>query len=1249
MNIYLIQQKVILALLFMLPLSSNVFSQKKPNQVEINGEKMYVYPYGQKYRKSYSYSRLMNYLSTDELKKVYAFENPKYVQEDLDNFIAGVERFKDRMKKQNPKAPKNMLELLKIANQNSERFNLSTFSMDQDITPSLDPLPDGKYVQYYESYFWINPQGVMEQSNQRIAGIFELKNNQLSGMAYWLNPIQDTVKMGRYENAMKQGKWMLKAYEPSFYNNENLTEFMQSPITYFITYVDFVHGISNGKYERYKGKSIVEKGNYSNGKPSGEWFIYNTKRNYLSDRVVDTSHLVKHYTIASDRILSHKRFVRTASFPDYLPKEKYNLPRYNLPDFDFTNLISWGFAEDEDLELPEEKATYYDGADEEMYAYDEMMGDPEMYFENEFYNNTFYLSGKEFTKSKIIDSIGYYVDYTGMYEEFHPNGELKIRYEFKNGDFIAENNVYWDNGKIANSIEWNEALNVYEEKLFDYDEVLFTLNHYDKNGDFLKQVIDPLYDENHIQIEGVMAEIIRGYQTVNYYKYSKVDTLNYELKSPVTLLKSWYPNKTLMEDVKYDPITRIVQSERKSFNGKTLEKQEFEYSEDFSNYRSKSMKYFKNLSVESLENGSFNSSIMNFESEFGAFNFFKDTFPQARIMYDYVWDYTTDQVVNVNDKVFTGSFEYVKNAKKNKFSISPKAIRISLVNTQGQSFKMKKDMESYQPSQKSKFDDIYSWVDHEGNIEQAIFDFFPLLNNFNRYGYYDNKAKVLKEIYAVKGKFLNGKPEGEWKAFNAKGNVLIECFYKNGELQGEYKDFDIELPLSLKQEDMYEYFNPVQNFISYPSKPTYYLKTSRNYANDFLDGEYKSFDWQGNVSYQANYVKGLENGTVIERNELVYSKSEYENGMLDGITRTYLTFPGRDSIVLFDLNFQDGLLQGESKSYHTNGKLSKRGFFLNGRAIDDYEGYDTLGFKYHYVKFLYSFPVEEKIWEFNQLSVRYLFDWKDSIFFTPTDITYSSSVENILYEMELMGEEGAPYMGRPSLVNKYGITYHMTKYYPNDTIARDGKIKNSRKHGFWYFNDYDGNRKYEVNYFDTILKINDSIKFKSKGIITYLDENGLPLSKSYIIERIEKYDCSHTDHYETRQYYTIWQKHDSLNRMNGFVKNYYDSGTLQSEGTMKDGLPTGVWKYYDPQGKLNQVGEYFMGKRTGRWLSGDLSKSKYMGDICLNPNIPDLESKLEYQEKLLDIYIRYFKLGKVIRSEYYDLNLNDYEEGKTEE
>jgi hypothetical protein len=252
------------------------------------------------------------------------------------------------------------------------------------------------------------------------------------------------------------------------------------------------------------------------------------------------------------------------------------------------------------------------------------------------------------------------------------------------------------------------------------------------------------------------------------------------------------------------------------------------------------------------------------------------------------------------------------------------------------------------------------------------------------------------------------------------------------------------------------------------------------------------------------------------------------------------------------------------------------------------------------VKFKYNQPIEEKIWEENELSVRYEFDWRDSILFNFSDITNSTSINSMLYRFGFKDKTiYEPYKGRPSLVNKTGIDYYITKYYPNDTIARQGEVSKGKKTGCWKYYNYKGEKLFEVEYFDSVIKINDSISFLSKGILYYLDKQDNPLSKSFIIEKFEKYDCSNSDHSEERMLYCFWEKDTNQHRINGYVKNYYENGNLQNEGYVKDGLPTGVWKMYDSNGNLSHVGEYVLGKRNGRWLNGDLGKVKDMSTICL--------------------------------------------------
>ncbi|MFK7784364.1 MAG: hypothetical protein AB8B56_04560 [Crocinitomicaceae bacterium] len=53
-----------------------------------------------------------------------------------------------------------------------------------------------------------------------------------------------------------------------------------------------------------------------------------------------------------------------------------------------------------------------------------------------------------------------------------------------------------------------------------------------------------------------------------------------------------------------------------------------------------------------------------------------------------------------------------------------------------------------------------------------------------------------------------------------------------------------------------------------------------------------------------------------------------------------------------------------------------------------------------------------------------------------------------------------------------------------------------------------------------------------------------------------------------------------------------------------------------------------------------LQNQKFLGEICVNPNLPELEKQQKYQENLLDIPIINYAMGKLKNTQYYDLNMN---------
>lgn len=1140
--------------------------------------------------------------------------------------------------------------------------------LEQDITPTLEPLPDGEYVQFYRDIPYVDDQNILRYKNDQVAAVFSLKDNQLNGYACWLNSLGDTIKAGYFQNGLKTGKWFYNQFSFNTYLVEKPTVENYLNGTYkdtTILLINYNNGLLHGPYSNIVDGEIMETGHYTNGEASGEWYEYGYKVTHEGFKTIWTGEVIvkRHYFIPEKEIIGKSVIVRNQILDlSNLDRNDFEFDNDNLNSFQAFSYLYHLYEqkEEEGLELPEEKMHSYPGEDySEGMIYSDYgpstIGGLDFSYSR---NDRMYLvNDKYYTRAQLIDSIGYVFAFDKVYEEYHQNGQLKMRFEIKDGRLVNEDTIFWDNGNPVSVINYLPETNQYEEKTFDYLNKLIYVNLYDSIGSFVKTVNKPPA-RNQYRINN------RIYTANNYesfFSYGNMDTLDIPLVNLETLVESlWRFDTTQATLTAFDPATRTLTTDYYALNKDLVDHSTATFSEDYESVIASEEYTVGDLSSKTLINGSYYHS----PTRLTIGKSLSDTVLNSRVKYwQRSYETTSDNTLYYKNQPYSGTFTINTHAKDFKLKTSSESIVFNYAAGKKHSKAVEKTFSVYKKKRKEKYlaQFMTPGAIYNSNVSQNFnynvipfggFVYSPVdeshfYSGGNEYEFYDKKSKKLSEKKAdsfdkvVNGQFLNGKPSGEWITKDQFGNITAKVPFTNGEVDGTVYYYNTQYPANKSEYQLYEIEMSHLLKDSFPAKPVYYLAKICHYKNGILNGAFYEMNWMGDTITKWNYVDGHLEGPTLERTKIAFTKSNYENGAVDGIMQTFLTLPGRDTTLLFDLNFQNGSLQGESKAYHLNGNMAKHGFFLSGDPIDDFEAFDTLGFKYQYVKFQFNQPIEEKIWEENQLSVRYEFDWKDSIYFNTRDIAGSTSLERMLYQLGLVGDEyEEPYMGRPSLVDKTGIDYTMTKYYPNDTIARIGKISSGKKVGHWEFFSYEGRQLYEVNYFDSILEINDSVRFKSKGILTLLDTNGREVCKSYIVEKIEKYDCSHTDHHEIRMLYTFWERNANEHRINGYVKNYYDNGVLMNEGTVKDGLATGVWKFYDPYGSLNLVGEYVMGKRNGRWLSGDLAQVKYMGDICLNPNLPNLDEILGYQEKLLDISVIYYQMTVVKKREYYGVNMN---------
>ena len=1148
-----------------------------------------------------------------------------------------------------------------------ETFYIYDRSLSKDLTPATEPLPDGEYIQYYRDAPYLDNKTI-RYKNDVVAAVFTIRNNKVEGYAKWIAADGKLIKEGNYAAGARNGNWKVYSYSPKQTETYEETQLKNrsvdqvfSNIFYdtLIESTDYSMGLANGRYLKVDKGNVLESGYYKNDQPSGQWEIWqyayfvDEKVNIDSEELI----LVSRFTYADpdQRLIGKSIIIREEMIPFrylYQRDTTYNLGGYGSDNFfDFTDFYEIAFPDEteEVTELSEEVSSSYEG--EEMPDYSD-------YYDSEY---------ESVSRNDLIDSLGYIFSYTGIYEKYYINGQLKMRFEIKNGTLVEEDTIFWNNGQAANVVNYLPDSNMYEQLFYDFDGLLIDRFVYDSKGNRIERESEENYGylSESTVFDGKTYSYADNHDTFVYRNRSALN--QHGLTEKVTLEKQlWKKDSTVCKEITFDPVTRTYEHTIGAISKKPGYHEQAVFGEDYTTVNAFQDAYVGDLRLHSQYNGSKNG----FPAYYGFFEG-RDTFPDYFLAdeWSYYYELENDHTLFLKEQPFSGSFDIQLQQKKYSMKTAADAVSINIPRNEFKQVWSARYNYWKRGKQKPILDVIQpgAYGDYSEAAVLKLVPFAePFFNRWYNYDYTDTygsadllsyerlesreiarreKKKPVNKI--VTGRYLNGKPEGLWAIKDQFGDAVAEISFLNGEQDGDFVQYTT-LPGLSKEELKYARDNDVDLSVLelvQPLKDTRFVSTRTHFKNGRMDGPSVTMSWKGDTTNYAFYKDGYQVGKAFQRNTLVYSAYNFEDGSLDGISRTWLTLPGRDSILLFDLNFQNGMLQGESKAYHTNGRLAKRGFFLTGEPIDDYEAYDTLGFRYQYVKFLYSQPVEEKIWEENQLSVRYEFDWKDSIPFDISDISGSTSVEGLLADLGFGGNGyRKAYYGRPSLVDKTGITYTMTKYYPNDQTARHGKIVKGKKTGRWEYFSYEGKPLYTVDYADTILVINDSIKFRAKGILTYPDAKGAPSSRSYIIEKIEKYDCSHTDHYEERMLYTTWEKDSSVHRINGYVKNYYDNGALQNEGQMVNGLPSGIWKMYDSYGNLSRVGEYVMGKRHGRWLSGDLGEVKYMGDICLNPNLPNLEEIMSYQEKMFDVTVSYYQMGSVLKTEYYGINMNSEED-----
>jgi len=288
----------------------------------------------------------------------------------------------------------------------------------------------------------------------------------------------------------------------------------------------------------------------------------------------------------------------------------------------------------------------------------------------------------------------------------------------------------------------------------------------------------------------------------------------------------------------------------------------------------------------------------------------------------------------------------------------------------------------------------------------------------------------------------NGLKEGVWKTYSKTGLLESTEEIKKGKLDGKYREFyengNLKLEIDFvkgKQDGKFKLFYEtgelqiegiMKDNIHHGDYKLFYksgkLHQEVNYINNLMEGKRLEYYESGNLKTEAEYFNGELNGKTVYyfENGKIESEGEYKNDKKEGEWKVYYENTGELKIryseengiingkyILYYPSFEvpyelriknkeknfiksesiivDGVLEGEYRSYFSNGAKKEEGFYKDGKKIG----------KWNYFSEKHSFIViKEILYENGEEIEKRQYDDKRNL------ISYSYLKENQYYKKE---------------------------------------------------------------------------------------------------------------------------------------------------------------------------------------------------------------------------------------------------------
>lgn len=198
-----------------------------------------------------------------------------------------------------------------------------------------------------------------------------------------------------------------------------------------------------------------------------------------------------------------------------------------------------------------------------------------------------------------------------------------------------------------------------------------------------------------------------------------------------------------------------------------------------------------------------------------------------------------------------------------------------------------------------------------------------------KYRYFNEKGTLMIETH-----FTNGKPDGDIKRYDASGNTIITGKYTNGVEDGKWISYGplsgyekdkkfIELDVEMGKITAFTKYYPNGKIWAHSKLASNNLTITKALFYPQIEllkqknGKYETFYESGQLKHNGNFINGIETGASV---------SFYETG---------------ERYEVIEHNSKGEPV--ESTTYHENGKIQSKTYFLNGKSHGEYIAYFAYG------------------------------------------------------------------------------------------------------------------------------------------------------------------------------------------------------------------------------------------------------------------------------------------------------------------